>query len=180
MWWPLLSKAFQQNHLDGESEIETHSISFLFGWQDPVCNLLSSWHSSGHTLKNTGGLRKQNPTWRWNDSSSISNFFFSPNILFYTRHKTDIVLKIRALKRSEKWCLLSPSSCSKWGTTGRKSQWLVHTQYTRKVYFKVKEGFRQSQQQSFRVKRVEGGIEGGARAEARTKSWGHADLFQEQ
>ena len=47
---------------------------------------------------------------------------------------------------------------------------MVHTQYTRRVYFKVKEGFRQSQQQSFPGTRVEGGIEGGARAEAGTES----------
>ena len=42
---------------------------------------------------------------------------------------------------------------------------MVHTQYTRRVHFKLKEGFRQSQQQSVPVKRVERGIEGCARAE---------------
>ena len=41
---------------------------------------------------------------------------------------------------------------------------------TRRVPFKVKGGFRQSQQQSFPVKGVEGGIEGDARAEWGTES----------
>ena len=40
----------------------------------------------------------------------------------------------------------------------------VHTQY-RRGHFRVKEGFRQKPQESFPVKKMEGDIEGGSRAE---------------